>query len=623
MNDEQPLEPNEVGMLQFVAEGLKARAGLASRIVMPGTLGALFDKDPRFSGMIKTRTIDANPYAGGKTVDVITFCESPEYLNLKLKPKQAESLWKFNHEKDKETGLAMWKELVAMVGMRSGKTVMGSCQEAYELYCLLMLDDPAAHYGLVPGQEIYLINVAASETQSKDTVFAQLRARVDNSQWFKKYIAYLKSFGRMRRGDYLFRDLENKLEFNDKHIMCLSMNSNSLTNVGKTAKFVIFDELAKFKTTEGKDSADEVYSSISRATQTFGWNGHVWSISSPLSDDDKIVELSETARKGEIKGMLGYVMPTWEFNPSITRESLDREYKKDPILADRDFGCVPPRAHQDFIADPEALKPFIFRGKRPIFSCTRKVVMKPSPNGDLRPMVQLQPDFELPHSRAFAYHGHGDPGHADDSFCFGVSHLEIRQRQDRSSILNYPVVVQDLLLEWKPDPSKNETVDFLDVKETIKYIHERIGLSHVTFDKWNSVMLIQELLDFGIQAEDLKFTDQGQFQHYMTLKRLISCAQFESFDGDEDTFDQYKFLQIINGTRIDHKKRGKVTDKDRSDCWAAGAWFLTKDLFDEASYLNYQQMAVGKKVGLGGMAGPQSRLGGVPSYVSTQQQLVR
>jgi len=623
VSDEQrPLDPNEIGMLQFVTEGLKARAGMASRIVMPGTLGALFDRDPRFTGMLKARTIDANPYAGGHIVDAVTFCESPEYLNIKLKPKQAEILWKFNHEKDKATGEAMWKEFVGMVGMRSGKTVMGSCQEAYELYCLLMLDDPAAHYNLVPGQEIYLINVAASETQSKDTVFAQLRSRVENSPWFQKYIAYLKSFGRVRRGDFLFRELENRLEFNDKHIVCLSMNSNSLTNVGKTAKFVIFDELAKFKTTEGKDSADEVYSSISRATQTFGWSGHVWSISSPLNDDDKIVELAATARKGEVKGMLGYVLPTWEFNPSITRASLDREYLKDPILADRDFGCVPPRSHQDFIADPDALKAFIYRGLRPVFSAQRKVVMKPSPNGDLKAYVHLDPDFELPRERKFSYHGHGDPGHTDDSFCFGVSHLEIRQRQDRTTIINYPVVVQDLLLEWKPDPSKQEVVDFLDVKETIKYIHDHIGLTRVTFDRWNSAMLIQELLDFGINAEDLKFTDQGQFEHYMTLKRLIACGQFESFLGDEATFEQYKNLQIVNGTRIDHKKRGKVTDKDRSDCWAAGAYFLTKDLFDEGSMLNYQQQAVGKKVALGGLR-TQSRLGGVPSYVSTNQQLVR
>lgn len=613
----------EIGMIQFVTEGLKARSGQASRIIMPGTLGALFDKDEKYSPLLKARTIDANPYSGGKIVDVVTFCESNEYLNLKLKPKQAEILWKFNHEKDPLTGLPKWKEFAGMVGMRSGKTVMGSCQEAYELYSLLMLEDPAKFYGLVPGQEIYFVNVAASETQSKDTVFAQLRARVDNSPWFKKYIAYLKSFGRISRGDFLYRELENKLEFNDKHLICLSMNSNSLTNVGKTSKFVIFDEIAKFKTTEGKDSADEVYSSISRSTQTFGWNGHVWSISSPLVDDDKIVELTETARKGEIQGMMYCVMPTWEFNPSITRESLDREYKKDPILADRDFGCVPPKAHQNFITDPDSVKSFIFRGKKPILTCTRKVVLKESPNGTIVPSVQLERDFELPYARAYNYWAHGDPGYEDDSFCFGVSHLEIRHRLDNGRPVNYPVVVEDMLLEWKPDQSKGEVVDFIDVKEMVKYIHSHIGLSHATFDKWNSIMMIQELIEFGIQAEDLKFTDQGQFQHYMVLKRLVSAAQFESFDGDEDTFEQYKNLQIVNGVRIDHKRRGKVTDKDRSDCWAAGAYFLTKELFEDGEALNGEQMAGGVKVNLGGVRVPASRLGGSPSPVGTSYPLVR
>jgi hypothetical protein len=619
------MEPIEAGMLNFIAEGLKQRSGSASRIIMPGTLGSLIDRDPRYRDLIKSRTLEQNPCTDGPPVDVLTFAEDPNYLGLKLFPKQKEILYRFNHELeetiDERGGLVTrnkWKEFVAMVGMRSGKTVVASIQESYELYCLLMLKNPQEHYGLVPGQEIYLINVAASETQSKDTVFAQLQARIDNSPWFKRYISYLKSFGRVRKGDFLFRNIESRIEFHDKHIICMSMNSNSLTNVGKTSKFVVFDELAKFKTAEGKDSADEVYSSISRATQTFGWNGHVWSISSPLNDMDKIVELSETARKGEVRGMLGMVLPTWEFNPNIKRSDLDREYIKDPVLADRDFGCVPPKSHQEFIHDPDSLKASIFAsGLRPLLQATPIVKMKKNPRGEDKPYVQLVPDWELPFNRAHTYIGHGDPGLVDDSFCFGVGHLEIRQRKERNAVLNFPVVVMDILLEWKPDPAIGSQVDFLDVKETIKYIHSRIGLQYVSFDKWNSAHLIQELLDFGIMAEDLKFTDQGQFQQYMTLRRLAQVSQFESFDGDDRSWEQFKSLKIINGQRIDHPAKGKVTDKDRSDCWAAIAHYLTKDLLEEGMFLNAQESASGALVRQGGMAAPRtSRLGGVPAFVS-------
>lgn len=624
MNED--MEPIELGMLSFVAEGLKQRSGKASRVIMPGTLGALIDRDPRYSEMIKARTVDQNPCAVGSAVDVLKFAEDPEYLGLKLFPKQREILYRFNHEMEELTDERgdlvvrnMWKEFVAMVGMRSGKTVVASIQEAYELYCLLMLEDPAAHYGLVPGQEIYLINVAASETQSKDTVFAQLQARINNSKWFARYISYLKSFGRIHKGDFMFRNLESRVEFHDKHIICMSMNSNSLTNVGKTAKFVVFDELAKFKTSEGKDSADEVYSSISRATQTFGWNGHVWSISSPLNDMDKIVELSEVARKGNIKGMLGMVLPTWEFNPNIKRVDLDREFIKDPVLAGRDFGCIPPKSHAEFVHDPEALRLSVFKtGAQPLLSCTPIIKMKTNPRGEEKPHIQLIPDFELPGIKAHTYVGHGDPGLIDDSFCFGVGHLEIRRRQERNMVLNYPVVIMDMLLEWKPNPETGAVVDFLDVKETIKYIHRKIGLQYVSFDKWNSAHLIQELLDFGIMAEDLKFTDQGQFQQYMTLRRLMSVGQFESFLGDEPTWDQFKSLKIINGQRIDHPKTGKVTDKDRSDCWAAVSAYLTKDLLEEGMSLNENEMASGSLVKKGDMA-PQrgSRLGrGIPGFAS-------
>lgn len=594
--------------------------GVGSRLILPGTVGALLDADPRFSEYLKTRTIDQNPQTDQKVVDVITFVESKEYLGLKLKPKQAEILWKFNHEKE-EIVLPdltiefrpMWKEFVGKVGMRSGKTVMASCQEAFELYNLLMLEDPQAYYGLVPGQEIYLVNVAASESQSKDTIFAHLRARIDNSQWFQRYISHLKSFGRVHRGDFLYRELENKLEFNDKHIICLSMNSNSLTNVGKTAKFVAFDELAKFKTSEGKDSADEVYSSISRATQTFGWNGHVWSISSSLSDTDKMEELYETARKGEISGMLGYHLATWEFNPSITRADLDREYKKDEVLAKRDFECIPPKSSQEFVQDPEAMKSLIFRGRRPVFTATQVIRQKRGFNNEMQNYVQLEFDGPLPFERGNMYVGHGDPALTDDSYCLGVGHLEYRTRIDSNkNKIVFPNATMDALLEWKPVPEQNAIVDMLDVAEKIKIIFDHFNLSYLSFDRWNSAHIIQELLEYGINAEDLKFTDQGQFVHYQTLKRVIASGQFESFAGDEGTFEQFKVLKVINGIRIDHPKKGKITDKDRADCWASICHKLMADLIEEGTGMNEMAKSRSKLCTSTGLVNVGSRVGNNP-----------
>ncbi len=613
----------EVALFQFLAEGLKQKTGQKARMVLPGTVGAMIDSHPEYSDYLQTRTIEQNPLTSQPIVDVVTFCEDPEYLGLKLKPKQKEILWRFFHEMEDQINpdtmevfqRTKWKEFVGKIGMRSGKTVMASCAEAYSLYRLLMLKNPQEYYGLVPGQEIYLINVAASETQSKDTVFAQLRARIENSKWFQRYISHLKSFGRVRRGDYLYRELDQRLEFHDKAIICMSMNSNSLTNVGKTAKFVVFDELAKFKTTEGHESGDAVYSSISRATTTFGWEGHVWSISSSLSDIDKMEELYEIARKGDVPGMLGYHLATWEFNPSIQRADLEREYIKDESAARRDYECIPPKSTQEYIQDPEAMHALIFRGRKPMFTASQRVVVKPGANGKVQNYVQLMLDqLHMPKEKGRLYVAHGDPGLNDDSYCLGIGHLEYRRRnQAGGDALVYPNVVMDALLEWDPivgpDSEQSAIVDMLDVAKWIKDIALALNLSYISFDRWNSAHLIQELLALGINAEDLKFTDQGQFAHYLTLKRVVGCGQFESFDGDEKTFEQWKHLRIINGTRIDHPKKGKVTDKDRSDCWAAICHKLMSDLIEEGTGLP-SETASSKMCKPAGLIPATNRIGG-------------
>ena len=96
-----------------------------------------------------------------------------------LYPKQEEVLVEF-YDSGKP-----YTECVLVIGMRSGKTLLSSVMATYEAFQLINLGKPCAYYGLPKGSEIFIFNVAVSEQQAKDTVFAHIKARIDSSEWWQ------------------------------------------------------------------------------------------------------------------------------------------------------------------------------------------------------------------------------------------------------------------------------------------------------------------------------------------------------------------------------------------------------------------------------------------------------
>lgn len=137
-----------------------------------------------------------------------------------------------------------------------------------------------------------------------------------------------------------------------------------------TRCLAMIDELGWFPFDLNKDSeqmddeedereranADEVHQSLSNSLATIRtemWNlyardinhipgGIMLNASSPASWKDKICRLLKDAEGS--KFMLGLRMPTWEINPIFTRDHpvITEAYRKNPIKADRDFGANPP-----------------------------------------------------------------------------------------------------------------------------------------------------------------------------------------------------------------------------------------------------------------------------------------
>jgi len=276
------------------------------------------------------------------TDDIIYFAESPWFLRLKLWPKQIEILNEFSR-RDKY-GQRVYNELWLDAGMRGSKTTIGSIIGCHETFKLLELGNPAEYYGLLPDEEIFLINVATSEPQARDTVFRKQKARIDNSPYFQTAT--------------LYEEIHNEFRFSEQNVVVRSGGSNSGSLPGRTCKSSFFDELSRFKNTSGQRSGRAVFDTLSKGVGTFGREGLVVVTSSPQYVDDPFMQLRDEAKLNP----LAYVpdpIPTWELNPT-PRMAFDSPYMTAKRLANpeafwRDYGCRPYSSIKALIAENQFL----------------------------------------------------------------------------------------------------------------------------------------------------------------------------------------------------------------------------------------------------------------------------
>ena len=229
-------------------------------------------------------------------VDVITFCESPKYLNLdfklwigqkiilksfymgttgneELKLSQEEWEWliaksepeeidgfiyennikdviKKLHKREKDPKAKMFKELQLVLGRRGSKTLMASLITVYEAYKLIALGNPHKFYNLPEDDEIAIINVALSQQQA-GRLFRQIQARIRNSPFFANRVGKEKTSEITLMTDL---DLEKKARGTGNlsvpgSILLLCGHSNPDSLAGYSAILILFDEIAFYDET--------------------------------------------------------------------------------------------------------------------------------------------------------------------------------------------------------------------------------------------------------------------------------------------------------------------------------------------------------------------------------------
>ena len=401
--------------------------------------------------------------------------------------------------------------MVLVCGMRSGKTQLGAMATSYELFKLIMLGDPQAHYDLPNGQPIFILHIANSREQAQDTIFAQTAGLLEQSGWFT---------------DHGMEERHNEFVFPQYYLHLRCDHSNSASLAGRTAKAVVLDETARFKDNLGKYSGEAVYYTVSRAVKTFGEEGKVFSVSSPIYEDDFQMRLYNQGLT--LPNFLCYQLPTWEMNPRITRKLLDSEFKLNPETAWRDYGARPPAAIEAF-----------FRDRIAIAKAFDDAMPELLEQHSLVPSAMPKPGI--------SYYMAGDPAVKNDAFGLAMVHLE-------NGIIMTDFVTRFTQTEEEPE------ISAIKIKQFIFSIMAKYPVRSFMIDTWQFPETIQALENAGIFVK----------QH-VVRKAEYDCLKERIYTGkvkipvNEKLKDELEQLELVHGIRIDHPRNGS---KDMADALA-------------------------------------------------------
>lgn len=449
-------------------------------------------------------------------VDPVVFAEDPFFLGLNLYDKQKEVMRQFYAGNPNGTP---YRELVMMLGRQSGKTFLTSIFALYEAFMLLILEDPAVHYDLAPGSKIFILCVAVSETQARDTIYSQITAKITRSPFFKRMNPKIYS-------------LEIRFERKGIYIFCGTSSSASM--VGRTVKLLIIDEIAKFEESSSKRGAWNVYNSLARSTVLFGNAGKRIIISSPMHSDDVIVQLIERTKMYD--DMLGLVYPTWEFNPKISFDSpeMQRELAKDPISFWTDYGVR-----------PLSITEFYFGN--------RDILRVEETKTNLLDVYFSKATMAVP---PYMYVLAGDPALKHDAFGLGIGHVELDEYH-----------IDGL---WALKSLVGSELDPLQVTDHILGIIDTFKPLITVFDTWAFPEMQERIRRKGVPVlQNIVVKDNYDKVKELFYQRHLHVCNYPF------VIDELKNLRLIRGKKVDHPKGGS---KDVADALANVIWGLETSL---------------------------------------------
>jgi hypothetical protein len=487
-------------------------------------------------------------------VDIQTFVQDKNFLGLPpLSDIQLEIVRHSTQIYKERTLIAMYgeekgrewynkytdNEVICMLGKGSGKDHCARISMAYTVYLIHCLRDPLIYYGKAHGVYIDLLNLAVNAQQAQRVFFEPFKNLLLRSPYFNK-------IG--------FEPRVSEIFFFSKPVRCFSGHSESEGWEGYEVMTIILDEIAAFKTdaelrgeTRSKGSASAIYNMSKLSIMSrFPEIGKVILLSFPRYKGDFIQQRYINSREKNEPKTWSIKAATWEVNPTIKREQLESEYIRNPIEARSRFECEPPNMEDAFFRDPDLVRKAFMYSEDPIDEEGNFKNWFNNTDGQTR---FIHVDLALKRDRAALSMVHC-PGLKEIKTLNGVEQL--------------PIINVDLVYSW--EASINKEINFSSIRQMIVDLCRKFDVAKVTFDRWQSIEMIQGLRGQGINADfhSVKKTD------YDTLMTAIYDTRLRGYWNELLVEEELLKLKLFGNNKIDHPNSGS---KDLADA-VAGASFV-------------------------------------------------
>jgi len=449
-----------------------------------------------------------------------------------------------------------YSELVLVAGQRSGKSLGTSLAQAYLTHRFLKLQNPAAVYGQTVNTHFTGTMVGLTMKRAKDLLYIPFTDLLEQSPWFKAYHEMLDHCAAKYGEETWFLGKE-LLYYRHRQLMIHPTSPSKRTLRGDTRAWAAVDELGwmPFDSEDRERAgANEVYKALDRSLLTLrtasrermkrGYfnvpNAYGLYLSSPSAHNDKIMSLWRAAEY--TPSSLALKLPTWEMNPLITRDNpdIEKEYRQDPVGAERDYGANPPMADSAFISDPMIFKD-CFSKKRNLLG---KYRFESVPGRQTsRGAKFLAPLREIDGPCVMAI----DAGHSVNSFALAVGRLRKR-----------PEIVGLMEIMPQHDMPVNHSHVF---EEVLLPVAKAMSVTHLFVDRWQSIKIVQDMERQtglrGREVEGLTYSlKRGDFDYVldcMTDDRIspvfpkLECPWPECMTKDVEDYPQgFKYQPLAH-----------------------------------------------------------------------------
>ena len=450
----------------------------------------------------------------------------------------------------KNPSMNYFRDLILILGRRSGKSWLSALIMTYEAYKLIGIYDPTKAFNV--DNQIYIINTASSGDQARSEVFSQMRKFIARCPIFDGRI-YQESSPNTKTPPKIVLLTDADIERNNKleeagtnplpgSVVIQCGNSNSAALRGHSASAVIFDEIAHYVDTNGKSSGNAVYQALSPSVSNlyqFG-EGRNIIISSPDKPSGFFYDFFQTAKSEE--SYLVFQLPTWDANPGYTKEMLEPELKNDKDgRASAEYGAV-------------------FRKNAGDNFFPYDLVTKA--------MNKIDGNYKKEEGLSYInYYMHIDPSRNSDRWAILIAHKERKLDKDLGRYVNFIVEDYSVAIE----PVENKYIDPDDVIDNyVLKLANKFKLVSITSDQFFSLEQRKKLLNNKIFYKEISFNGTNKNKLYETTRDFFMKEDIALCNDDKQLEGELKNITIDyskNPPRINKNTNDtKYPNDDLVDC---------------------------------------------------------